>query len=200
MKKRSQIALAILALAAVTLACGRGAGSATGDTGGNGPAQATYTSVPTPLPLVSTPAELPSSSELQALIIYANAMQPLMSDAGILLNRDGAILEASQDGSDEVLCDGRLAADNGVMKNIVASVNSIQVPVKAERIHELVLKSGDSWTEALDDVETFCSTGNALYKVSAAAKFWQAALTFQDAGNRFWLLVMSQGIEAWVQR
>jgi len=123
-----------------------------------------------------------------------------MSDAGILLNRDGAILEASQDGSDEVLCDGRLAADNGVMKNIVASVNSIQVPVKAERIHELVLKSGDSWTEALDDVETFCSTGNALYKVSAAAKFWQAALTFQDAGNRFWLLVMSQGIEAWVQR
>jgi len=64
----------------------------------------------------------------------------------------------------------------------------------------LVLKSGDSWTDALDDVENFCGSGNALYKVSAAAKFWQAALTFQDAGNRFWLLVMSQGIDAWVQR
>lgn len=199
MKKRYPISLAALVLVVVTLACGRG-GSTPGENGSNGPAQPTYTSVPTPLPLVSTPAELPSSSELQALIVYANAMQPLLSDAGILLNRDGAILEASQDGNDEVLCDGRLAADNGVMKNVVASVRVLQAPAKAARIHDLVLKSGDSWTEALDDVETFCSTGNALYKVSAAAKFWQAALTFQDAGNRFWLLVMSQGIDAWVQR
>jgi len=186
-------------LAAAVLACGRGTNSPRGNTDSVSP-QATYTSVPTPLPLVSTPDALPASSELQALIFYANAMQPLLNDAGILLERDGAILEASQDGNDEVLCDGRLAADNGVMKGIVSNFSAIQAPSSAERIHELVLKSGDSWTDALDDVENFCGSGNALYKVSAAAKFWQAALTFQDAGNRFWLLVMSQGIDAWVQR
>lgn len=198
--RKSRILLAATVLAGTVLACGRNGDVQSAGGRGAGSPPATYTTVPTPLPLVSTPAQLPASSELQALIAYASAMAPLISNAGILLERDGAILEASQDGNDDVLCDGRLAADNGVMKSIVASVRAIQSPAQAERIHELVIKSGDSWTEALDEVENFCSTGNALYKVSAAAKFWQAALTFQDAGNRFWMLVMSQGIDAWVQR
>jgi hypothetical protein len=200
MRRISRILLAITVIAGSVLACGRNGDAQSAGGGGAGSPPATYTTVPTPLPLVSTPAQLPASSELQALIAYANAMAPLISDAGILLERDGAILEASQDGNDDVLCDGRLAADNGVMKGIVANIRAIQSPAKSERIHELVIKSGDAWTEALDEVENFCSTGNALYKVSAAAKFWQAALTFQDAGNRFWMLVMSQGIDAWVQR
>jgi hypothetical protein len=200
MHERSRILLAVVVLAGAVLACGRSGNSQSAGSGEAGSPPATYTSVPTALPLAGTQPQLPASGELRALITYANSMAPLMADAGILLERDGAILEASQDGNDDVLCDGRLAADNGVMKGIVASVQTIQPPQKAVRIHELVSESGDSWTEALDELENFCSTGNALYKVSAAARFWQAALTFQDAGNRFWMLVMSQGIDAWVQR
>ncbi|MFN2147197.1 MAG: hypothetical protein ACK2T2_02305 [Anaerolineales bacterium] len=200
MKSHTRILLTLSVLAAAAITCGRGGNAA--PTAGDGPSQpqATYTSVPTPLPLVSTPAELPGNSDLQSLIAYANAVLPLMNQAGILLERDGVILESAQDGNDNVLCDGRLAADNSAMKNIVANLRTIQPPSKADRIHDLLLKSGDSWTDALDDVESFCSTGNALYEVSAVAKFWQAAFHFQDAGNRFWLLVVSQGIDAWVQR
>lgn len=200
MKPHARILLVISTLTAVSITCGRTSNPGASNGSSASQPQATYTSVPTPLPIVNTPPELPGSSDLRALIAYANIVLPLMQNAGILLERDGAILEASQDGNDDVLCDGRLPADNGAMKAIVSSMRAIQPPSKAGRIHELLLKSGDSWTDALDDVERFCSTGNALYKVSAVANFWQAAFNFQDAGNRFWLLVMSEGIDAWVQR
>jgi hypothetical protein len=156
--------------------------------------------VPTPLPLVSSPGALPDDTSLRELITYANLMGPLLGEAGILLERDGAILEESQDGNDAVLCDGRLVADNALMKQITGQVRTIASPESASKIHELTLQSAESWTEALDEIEKFCSSGNGLYKVSAAAKFWQAALTFQDAGNRLWLLIASEGLEAWVQR
>lgn len=197
MRFRHVIWLPPLVLCAAILACGRGS-----NTGTNAPAAPlpTYTSVPTPLPLISTPSELPGDSNLRDLISYANLIEPLITDAGILLQRDGAILEDSQDGNDAVLCDGRLAADNALMKEISAEVARFQPPSDASRIHELVVQSSDAWTGALDEVGKFCSTGNGLYKISAAAKFWQAALIFQDAGNRFWLLITSEGIEAWVQR
>ena len=73
-------------------------------------------------------------------------------------------------------------------------------PNDAQAIHELVIQSGTAWTEALDEVDSFCDTGNPLYKVSAAVKLWEAGVALQDAGNRFWLLLMSEGVEDWVQR
>ncbi len=86
------------------------------------------------------------------------------------------------------------------MKNTVNNIRSISPPIEAEAIHELVLQSGDAWTEALDNIARFCDTGNQFYKIPAVLKFWEAAATLQDAGNRFWLLIMSQGIEDWVRR
>ena len=198
--ERMRVLLACLALTATVLACGRNQVGQPTTAAGTAPSQATLTSVPTPMPLLATPAELPADSELQALIRYANAVLPLMAQATPLLERDGAILNEAQDGQDHLLCDGRLSADNAAMKAVLGQLQAVFPPAKAVRIHEQLLKSGDSWTGALDDVASFCSSGNALYKVSAGAKFYQAALTFQDAGNRFWLLVMSQGIDAWVQR
>jgi len=196
---RSRGLLACLALTAALLACGRNQAGQPAPAAGAA-SQATFTSVPTPLPLLATPAELPADNERRDLIRYANAVLPLMAQATPLLEHDGAILNQAQDGQDELLCDGRLAADNVAMKAILGQMQGVSPPAAADRVHDLLLKSGDSWTGALDDVASFCSSGNALYKVSAGAKFYQAALTFQDAGNRFWLLVMSQGIEAWVQR
>ena len=118
----------------------------------------------------------------------------------MILERDGEILKASEDGNDAVLCDGRLAADNGSMKGIIADVRMIQPPQDAKVIHDLVLQSGDAWNEALDNVEEFCATGKQLYKIPAVLKFWEAAAALQDAGNRFWILILSKGAEDWVQR
>jgi hypothetical protein len=63
-----------------------------------------------------------------------------------------------------------------------------------------VVRSGDAWTEALENVGRFCDTGNALYKIPAGLKFWEAALLLQDAGDHFWALVVAQGVEDWVSR
>lgn len=164
------------------------------------PAHTVPTPFPTPPLPPDPPSALPEDRELQELINYANELNPLLVEAGTLLQRDGEILKESEGGNDEALCDGRLAADNTTMKDIVKDVRSISPPLEAEAIHELVLQSGDAWTAALDNIERFCNTGNQFYKIPAVLKFWEAAATLQDAGNRFWLLIMSQGIEDWVRR
>jgi hypothetical protein len=160
----------------------------------------TVTAFPIPPPPANVPSALPANAELQALIQYANEMRPLLIQAGELLQEDGAILQAAEDGNDDVLCDGRLAADNTTMKDVLRSVQSINPPEEAQIIHNLVLESGNAWTEALDNIENFCVTGNQLYKIPAVVKFWEAGTKLQDAGNRFWLLMVAKGVEDWVQR
>lgn len=159
----------------------------------------TLTAVPTPPPPPAPPAAPPPNSDLQALVDYANAMQPLLEEADVVVRRDGEILEAAE-GNDALLCDGRLAADRDAMAGIVARVRAISPPANAAAIHELVLRSGDAWIEALDNVAQFCATGNQLYKIPAVLKVWEAAAILQDAANRFWLLLIAEGVEDWVQR
>lgn len=161
---------------------------------------ATPTPYPTPIPPAATPARLPNDSGLVELIGYANQMQPLIYEAGVILQRDGELLKQAEDGNDELLCDGRLEADNAAFRPIADQARSIQPPPDAQALHDQVLRGADAWTEALDSVEQFCDTGNALFKVPAALKFWEAALSLQDAGNRFWALVVSEGIQDWVRR
>lgn len=159
---------------------------------------ATAVSIP-PLP-INSPAAPPADSDLLALIGYASAMQPLLGEVGTILKRDGEILKASEGENDAVLCDGRLETDNEAMEEVLNQVRVISPPADAAMIHDLVLRSGDAWNEALDYIEQFCDTGNQLYKVPAILKFWEAAASIQDAGNRFWLLILSKGVEDWVQR
>jgi hypothetical protein len=158
------------------------------------------TSFPTPPPPPEPPSAPPASSDLQALVNYANAMQPILEEADKLVKQDAEILKASEGGNDAVLCDGRLAADNVAMADLLRRVRPIGPPADAARIHDLVLRSGDAWTEALDNVKQFCDTGNQLFKIPATLKFWEAAATLQDAANRFWLLLIAKGVEDWVQR
>jgi hypothetical protein len=164
------------------------------------PPPPTATAVPIPPPPAAPPSAPPADSELQALVDYANAMQPLLDEATILVQRDGEILQASEGGNDAVLCDGQLVADKETMAGIVRRVRALAPPADAGVIHDLILQSGDAWTEALDNVGQFCSTGNHLYKVPAVLKFAEAAATLRDAGNRFWLLLLAKGVEDWVQR
>jgi hypothetical protein len=159
----------------------------------------TPTPFPTPPPPAAPPVAPPAGSDLQALVDYADALKPLLDEAGIVVQRDGEILEAADGGNDAVLCDGRLAADNETMAGIASRVRAIHPPADAARIHDLLLRSGDAWTEALDNVRQFCDTGNQLFKIPAVLKFWEAAANLQDAANRFWLLLVAKGVEDWVQ-
>lgn len=153
-----------------------------------------------PPPPATPPSELPPDDDLRALVAYANAVQPLLEEAGVLVERDSEILEQAQEGNDGVLCDGRLVADNAAMQDVLRGVEAITPPPDAAVIHDLVLRSDEAWTEALDNVELFCETGNELYKIPAALKVYEAGATLQDAANRFALLLAAKGVEDWVQR
>lgn len=200
MAKQRILLCVAMSLVFAGIACGGGRGQSVPTTENPTPLPPTATSVPIPPPPQSVPGELPSDSDLRALIQYANLMQPILVQAGVILERDGQILKEAENGNDAVLCDGRLEADNDTMKNLVSQVEAIAAPGDAQAIHDLVIKSGKAWNEALDEVESFCDTGNPLYKVTAAVKFWEAGVALQDAGNRFWLLMMAEGVEDWVQR
>lgn len=206
MRKVFVITICLGALLLGSLACGGSVRSPQAEDGGleegqpQTAPQPTVTAFPTLPPLEFMPQAPPKDGDLAAIVLYANSMQPLFVDAGAILERDGEILKASEDGNDAVLCDGRLAADNVSMQIIINEVRAIQPPQDASVIHDLVLQSGDAWIEALDNVEEFCQTGKQLYKIPAALKFWEAAATLQDAGNRFWILILATGAEDWVQR
>ncbi len=200
MHKKISLILATLALLTAGIACGCGDPSGSANTDTATPLPPTATSVPTPLPPAVDPGDPPEDSDLRELIQYANLMQPILTQAGSILERDGQILKQAEGGNDTVLCDGRLETDNITMKDLVTQVKTINPPSDAKAIHDLVIQSGTKWTEALDEVERFCDTNNPLYKVTAAVKLWEAGVALQDAGNRFWLLLMSEGVEDWVQR
>jgi hypothetical protein len=197
MRKTDFILPSLAALIAI-LACGRGGAPGEGNRS-NQELEPTPTPVAIPTAPESLPASLPEDDDLRALIIYANEMSPLIIAAGEVLERDGEILKQSEE-NDQVLCDGRLAADHQILIAYLEQVRSISAPSEAQAIHRLVIESGEAWTEAMSKIDEFCSTGNALHKIPAAIKFWEAAAKIQDAGNRFWLLLMSEGVEAWVQR
>lgn len=187
-----------LVIAIAILACGRPSNPVS-DESALQDVTATATSVPIPTAPASLPSNLPEDDDLQALIQYANAMSPIIIAAGEILERDGEILKQSEE-NDQVLCDGRLAADNATLSAYINQIRGITAPPDAQEIHTLVIESGEAWDEAMLNVDEFCSTGNPLHKIPAAVKFWEAGAKIQDAGNRFWLLMMAEGVEAWVQR
>jgi hypothetical protein len=196
--QKLSLSLAFMTLILTTLACGGGRLTNNGESTG-GQFSPTATPVPIPTALDTIPAALPEDDDLRALVIYANEMSPILIAAGEILQRDGDILKRSEQ-DDQVLCDGRLSADNQVLSAYLDQLKLIDAPSEAQAIHDLVVESGEAWKEAMAKVAEFCSTGNALHKIPAAIKFWEAAAKIQDAGNRFWLLMMSEGVEAWVRR
>jgi hypothetical protein len=193
MKRSLPILLAITTLFVSVLGCGRAAPTAT-----------PLGTQPTPTPFVPpgvgdpTPSGLPDDTDLVDLINFAVAISPMLQHAGEIVARDGEILKESEGGNDAALCDGRLAADNLEMQGLMGEIAVLQPPPGTGDIHLLLLESSTSYSEALDNVALFCSTGNAMYKISALLSFWEAALKLQDSVNRFWQLLVSEGVEMWV--
>jgi hypothetical protein len=145
-----------------------------------------------------TPSDLPEDPTLRDLINFSIAIAPLLQQAGEIVARDGEILKEAEGGNDAALCDGRLAADKLEMQGVMGEIAVLQPPPGTGDIHLLLLESSTSYTEALDNVALFCSTGNGMYKVGALLKFWESAVQLQDAANRFWQLLVSEGVEMWV--
>jgi hypothetical protein len=161
---------------------------------------------PTPLPtprwtLPPRPSPSPVSDDLQALADYLIALQPSLDQALAIARQDTEIVQASDRAQDDaLLCDGRLEADAGQIAAVVAQMQALSAPSDAADIHRLLLESGTAWADALGQIDQFCRTGNQLYKVPAVLKFWEAALKFQEASDRFWALVVAKGLDEWVQR
>jgi hypothetical protein len=188
MKRGKAFRLVLSVIALSTLFCGQNAPKAT-ETPTAEP-QITPTPYPTPPPPAATPDEPPQSTELQTLLQYANDLSPWLNEAGEIVQRDGEILQETEGGNDAPLCDGRLEQDNVAMKAILDQIKALSPPPDAVVIHNLLIESG----------ELFCQTNNQLYKIPAILKYWEAAAKLQDAGNRFWLLIVAKGLEDWIQR
>ncbi len=155
-------------------------------------------SSPAPPPATSPP---PVSDDLVALVDYLLALQPSLEQALTIAQRDGEIVQASEETKDDsLLCDGRLSSDAADMVAVVAAIQALSPPAEAAKIHRLLLESGTAWAEALDQIDQFCQTGQQIYKLPALLKFGEAVIKFQDAYNRFWALIVAQGLEDWVQR
>jgi hypothetical protein len=198
MKNEFFFKLSLAAIVLSTLFCGQNTQKPTETPTLDVPPTATPYLIPSPP--ASTPDVLPGSSELQAIVRYANDLNPWLTTAGEILARDSEVLKEAEDGNDAALCDGRLEQDNITMKDILDQIRILSPPPDAVTIHNLLLESGQAWTEALDNVQQFCDTGNQLYKIPAILKYWEAAAKLQDAWNRFWALIVAKGLEDWVQR
>jgi hypothetical protein len=161
---------------------------------------------PTPAPIWTLPPRPsapppPSSGDVAALADYLVALQPMLEEGLAIAERDAVIVEESdRTKNDALLCDGRLVADAMGMEAVVARIRALAPAADASEVHRLLLESGTAWADALAQIGEFCRTGNQLYKVPAILRFWEAALKFQDAANRFWALVAAKGLEAWIDR
>ena len=194
MKRKSYILLAVTVLTISVLGCGQVASTPTPSV----QTEPTPTPYAIPNPSVATPSDLPDDPDLRDLINFSVAIAPLLQRAGEIVARDGEILKEAEGGNDAALCDGRLAADKLEMQGVMGEIAVLQPPPGTGDIHLLLLESSSSYTEALDNVALFCSSNNAMYKVGALLKFWESAVKLQDAANRFWLLLVSEGVEMWV--
>ena len=99
MRKAFVFTICLGALLFSSLACGGSVPSAQyGDGGIEGTQpqsapQPTVTPFPTPPPPAIVPPAPPEDGSLAAIVRYANLMQPLLADAGAILERDGEILQ-----------------------------------------------------------------------------------------------------------
>ncbi|MEE9512781.1 MAG: hypothetical protein V3V46_01790 [Anaerolineales bacterium] len=95
MRKAFVFTLYLGTLLLSSLACGGSVRSSQPEDGGieetqpQSAPQPTVTAIPTPPPSEFMPQAPPEEGDLAAIVRYANSMQPLLADAGAILERDG---------------------------------------------------------------------------------------------------------------
>ncbi len=166
------------------------------------------TSVPTLPPATPVPrAEHTNpAAGFQALLSYAQAIEPILHEGLAAAERDGDILQASEQNPD-TLCGGgftphpTLAADAALMDDLVNRLNQITPPADAaESVHRPLVESVRLWGEALDNINLSCQSndpaGQGLLRLGAVLQLGGSMLNFHIASDNFWRLVVVNGLEA----
>jgi hypothetical protein len=157
---------------------------------------------PTPVPPIE-PAE--AASDFQALVAYAEAVKPILDEGLAAAERDGQIMEASEQNPDQ-LCGGRntphptLAADAALMDDLTQQLSDISPPPEAATaVHEPLVDSLRLWGEALDNINLSCQTDEpvrqGVLRLGAVLQVGGSMLNFHIAGDNFWRLMLVNGLE-----
>jgi hypothetical protein len=167
---------------------------------------------PEPPPPTPTPTPVPpiqptgAADDFQALVTYAEAIKPILDEGLSAAERDGEILEISEENPD-VLCGGGLTAhptlvtDAALMDDLENRLNGITPPAEAaDPVHKPLVESVRLWGDALDNINLSCQTGDpaaqCLLRLGAILQLGGFMLNFRIASDNFWRLVIVNGLEA----
>jgi len=166
------------------------------------------TAVPTLPPATPVPPAQPTSpaADFEALVGYAKAIKPILEEGLAAAERDGAILEASEE-NPEALCGGglnphpTLVADAALMDDLVNRLSGITPPPEAtDPVHKPLMESVPLWGDALDNINLSCQTedpaSQGLLRLGAVLQLGGSMLNFRIASDNFWRLVVVNGLEA----
>jgi hypothetical protein len=167
------------------------------------PAPAEPTPPPPTAMMLVEPAE--ASSDLQALITYAETIKPILDEGLAAAERDGQILEAAENNPDQ-LCGGEntphptLVADAALMDDLKMRLDGIAPPAEAATaVHKPLLDSLRLWGDALDNINLSCQTDQpvrqGVLRLGAVLQAGGSMLNFHIASDNFWRLVLVNGIE-----
>jgi hypothetical protein len=157
---------------------------------------------PTPVPPIQGGAPV---NDFQALVAYAETIKPYLDEGLAAAERDGKILEASED-NPEALCGGYLVphpvlvTDAATMDRIVRQLNGISPPPEAaDAVHKPLTESTRLWGEALDNINRSCQSTKpgeqGVMRLSALVELGGALLNFKVASDNYWALLLTNGIE-----
>jgi hypothetical protein len=158
---------------------------------------------PTPVPPVQPTG---AADDLQALVAYAEAIKPILDEGLAAAERNGDILEASEQNPD-ALCGGgltphlTLVADAALMDDLINRLNGITPPSEAaDPVHKPLVESVRLWGDALDNINLSCQTDDlaaqGLLRLGAVLQLGGSMLNFRIASDNFWRLVIVNGLEA----
>ncbi len=162
------------------------------------------TAVPT-LPPVTPSPSTPLANDFEGLVQYAEAITPILEEGLAAAERDGDILEASEQNPAALCGAGRvphptLVADAALMDNLGNQLEAITPPAEAAAaVHKPLLESLRLWRDALHNINLSCQTddptGQGLLRLGAALQLGGSLLNFQTATTNFWRLIITQGLE-----
>jgi hypothetical protein len=165
------------------------------------------TAVPTLPPATPAPPAQPTrpDADFQALVAYAEAIKPILDEGLAAAERDGDILEASEENPD-ALCGGglnphpTLVADAALMDDLMNRLKGITPPAEAANpVHKPLVDSVRLWGDALDSIlscQTDDPAAQGLLRLGAVLQLGGSMLNFRIASDNFWRLVIVNGLEA----
>jgi hypothetical protein len=169
------------------------------------PAETPVPPPPTSTPVPTLPPSPPPASSLEDLIAYTEVAQPIVEAGLQAAERDGAILEASQEDESALCGDGlnphpTFLSDAALMHDLVRQLDAIDPPAEAaDSVHKPLRDSAELWGQALDNINLSCQTADpvrkGLLRAGAVLQIGGAAVNFRIAADNYILLLIANGLE-----